>query len=69
MYVNFRGKQAYLYKNDATIVRQFRASADIVNAQVSGDGENAVVALTQVDGKTLLYKSNGSIIRISRAKR
>lgn len=38
MYVNFKGRSAYLYQNDAVMVRQFRSAADIVNAQVSGDG-------------------------------
>lgn len=69
MYVNFKGRSAYLYKEDASIIRQFRVAADIVNAQVSGAGENAVVALTTVDGKTFLYRSNGSIIRMIRPKR
>lgn len=63
MYVNFKGKNAKLYTDTKQIVRQFNVAADIVNAQVSGDGENAVVALTMKNGKTVLYKSNGTIVR------
>lgn len=63
MYINFKGKSAVLYNDVKTVIRRFRASADIVNAQVQGDGENAVIALTMKNGKTLLYKSNGTIIR------
>jgi len=36
---------------------------DIVNAQVQGSGDDAVVALTMKNGKTYLYKSNGTLIR------
>lgn len=63
MYINFKGRSAKLYNDNKQIVRQFRVAADIVNAQVSGAGENAVVALTMKNGKTVLYKSNGTIIR------
>lgn len=63
MYVNFRGKTASLYDNNSAIIRRFTTNADIVNAQVSGSGMDAVVALTMVNGKTWLYKSNGEIIR------
>lgn len=37
--------------------------ADVVNAQVTGFGQNAVVAITMVNGKTELYKSNGTLVR------
>ena len=63
MYVNFKGKTAKLYKDNKQIVRQFKVQSDIVNAQVSGAGENAVVALTMKNGKTVLYKSDGTIMR------
>ena len=63
MYVNFKGKSATLYDDYKTVIRHYRANADIVNAQVQGSGENAVVALTMKNGKTILYKSNGTIVR------
>lgn len=63
MYVNFKGKVAKLYTDYKVLVRQFRAQSEIVNAQVQGSGSNATVALTMKNGKTILYKSNGQIIR------
>lgn len=63
MYVNFKGKTAQLYTDEKKIIRQFRTNADIVNAQVSGKGKDALVALTMKNGKTVLYKSNGQIVR------
>ncbi len=63
MYVNFKGKTAQLYTDEKKIIRQFRANAEIVNAQVQGKGKDATVALTMKNGKTILYKSNGQIIR------
>jgi hypothetical protein len=62
-YVSFKGRDAKLYKNNRQIVRQFRVAADIVNAQIQGAGDNAVVAITMKNGKTVLYKSNGTVIR------
>jgi hypothetical protein len=62
-YMTFKGKNAKLFADDKTIIRHFRAKADIVNAQVQGYGKDAVVALTTKDGKTILYKSDGTIIR------
>lgn len=63
MYINFKGRTAWLYTNEKKIVRQFRANADIVNAQVQGSGKDAIIALTTKNGKTILYKSNGQIVR------
>lgn len=63
MYVNFKGKTAQLYNDYKQIIRQFRANAEIVNAQVQGSGKDATVALTMKNGKTILYKATGQIIR------
>lgn len=63
MYVNFKGKSAQLYTDTKQIVRRFRTSADIVNAQVHGAGDTAVIALTMKNGKTIMYKSDGTILR------
>lgn len=63
MYVNFKGKTAQLYTDTKQLVRRFRASSDIVNAQVQGAGDTAVVALTMKNGKTVLYKSDGTLLR------
>lgn len=63
MYITFKNRQASLYNDTKQIVRQFRTSSDIVNAQVSGSDKNAVIALTMKNGKTVLYRSDGTIIR------
>ena len=63
MYVNFKGKVAQLYTNEKKIIRQFRAAAEIVNAQIQGSGKDAIIAITMKNGKTVLYKSNGQLVR------
>lgn len=63
MYMTFKNKQASLYTDTKQIIRQFRTNCDIVNAQVSGSGKNAIVALTMKNGKTILYRSDGTVIR------
>ena len=63
MYITFKNRQASLYNDTKQIVRQFRTNSDIVNAQVSGSDKNAVIALTMKNGKTVLYRSDGTIIR------
>lgn len=63
MYVNFKGKAAQLYHNNKQIIRQFRVAAEIVNAQIQGSGQNAIIAITMKNGKTVLYKANGQIVR------
>lgn len=63
MYVNFKGKNAKLYSDTKQIIRQFRMMSDIVNAQVSGTGNDAIIAITMKNGKTVLYKSNGQLVR------
>lgn len=63
MYVSFKGKTADLYNNSKQIIRRFRAATEIVNAQVQTSGKDTFVAITMKDGKTLLYKSNGQLVR------
>lgn len=63
MYVNFKGKIADLYSNSKQIIRRFRTASEIVNAQVQDAGKDTFVAITTKDGKTLLYKSNGQLVR------
>ena len=63
MFVQFSGKKADLYSNTKQFVRRFNVPHEIVNVQVSGDGANAVVAITMKTGKTSLYSWTGQIIR------
>lgn len=63
LYLNFKGKTAQLLNQNKQIIRKFSVSSEITNAQVTGTGQNAVIAITMKNGKTILYKSNGQIIR------
>ena len=63
LYLNFKGKIAQLLNQNKQIIRKFSVSSEITNAQVTGTGQNAVIAITMKNGKTILYKSNGQIIR------
>jgi hypothetical protein len=65
MFITFTGKKCSLYNDNKQIVRQFNVSNDIVNAQVSGFGNEATVAITMKNGKTILYKATGQIIRMT----
>lgn len=60
-YVEFRGKDCTLRNMEKRIVRKFFMSSDVVNAQVSGSGDNAIVAIVCKDGKTYTYRSDGRI--------
>jgi len=62
-YTNFKGKACDLYNDTKQIIRRFRVSDEIVNAQVTGSGNNAKVAITMRNGKTVVYKANGQMLR------
>lgn len=62
-FTSFSGKHVDLYDEYKRIIRRYNLHADVVNAQVSGAGQDAVVAIVCKDGKTYLYKSNGQLIR------
>lgn len=62
-YVNFKGKKADLYNQNKQLIRRFTTTAEIVNAQVTGAGKDSIIALTMKNGQTILYKSNGQVIR------
>lgn len=62
-YVTFYKKNVELRNMNKTLIRKFTMKADVVNAQVSGAGENASIAITMKDGKTYVYKSNGTLVR------
>ena len=62
-YATFSGKKVDLYNYNKQLIRRFNMKADVVNAQVSGAGQDAVIAIVCKDGKNFLYKSNGQLIR------
>lgn len=63
MYVSFKGKNCDLFTTNKQIIRRFRVSNDIVNVQIQGNGTNATISITMKNGKTVLYRANGQIIR------
>lgn len=63
-YVQLKNKrQVDLMNLDKQLIRRFNVKADVVNAQVTGAGQDAIVAITMSNGKTEVYKSNGVLIR------
>lgn len=62
-YATFSGKKVDLYNYNKQLIRRFNMKADVVNAQVTGAGQDAVIAIVCKDGKNFLYKSNGQLIR------
>ncbi len=62
-YATFSGKKVDLYNFNKQLIRRYNMKADVVNAQVSGSGKDAVVAIVLKDGKSYLYKSNGQMLR------
>lgn len=62
-YATFSGKRVDLYNYNKQLIRRFNMKADVVNAQVSGSGKEAYVAIVCKDGRNYLYKSDGQLIR------
>ena len=63
--IQFDSRQATLYRTSGCFVRRFtpRGSANIVQATVSGEGEDAMVTLNYDNGRADVYYSNGTICR------
>lgn len=62
-YATFLKKRVDLYNLDKQLIRRFNMKAEVVNAQVSGAGKESIVAITMKDGKTVIYKSDGTLVR------
>ena len=62
-YAEFKGKTCNLRNLEKKIIRRFIMQSDIVNAQVSGAGDDAIVAIVCKDGHSYVYSSNGNLIR------
>lgn len=63
MFTSFKGRTVDLYDDYAKIIRRFQMRADVVNAQISGSGKDATIAITMKDGHYEVYKSTGMLIR------
>lgn len=62
-YAEFKGKAVTLRNLEKRLIRKFMMKTDVVNAQVSGYGENSQVAIVMKDGKTYVYSASGKLIR------
>ena len=62
-YATFKGKKVDLYRYDKRLLRRFNLKADVVNAQVQKAGKDTYVAVVTTDGRSYLYKSNGTLVR------
>lgn len=62
-YAEFKGRTVTLRNLEKRLIRKFVMKADVVNAQVSGYGDNSQVAIVMKDGKTYVYSSSGRLIR------
>lgn len=63
--VAFKGKEVSIFFQDGSLLRRFKAKAEIVTAQITKSNTNPVVALTTKDGKFELYRTDGTLIRRS----
>lgn len=62
-YASFHGKTVSLYNQYKQLIRKFNAKANVVTAVTQDMGDDTYIAVTTVQGKTYLYKSNGQLIR------
>ena len=61
--IEFKGKKCKIFNDNKQILRQITVSNEIVNAQVVGSGNSAIISITMKNGKCVLYKGTGQIIR------
>lgn len=62
-YATFHKQEVELRRYTKQLVRKFHMNADVINAQVSGEGKNATIAITTINGQTYIYKWDGTLIR------
>lgn len=62
-YAEFSGKAVTLRNMERRMIRKFMMQSEVVNAQVSGSGANAKVAIVMKNGKTYVYGADGRLIR------
>jgi hypothetical protein len=63
MFVTFKGKKVDLYTDYKSLIRRFNVKADVVNAQVQAAGDKTYVAIVMSNGKSVVYDSDGRLIR------
>ena len=62
-YAEFKDKTVTLRNMEKRLIRKFLMKSKVINAQVSGYGDNSQVAIVMEDGKTYVYSSSGRLIR------
>ena len=62
-YAEFKDKTVMLRNMEKRLIRKFLMKSKVIDAQVSGYGDNSQVAIVMEDGKTYVYSSSGRLIR------
>ena len=62
-YAEFSGKTCTLRNLEKRLIRKFVMAADVINAQVSGYGDDTKVAIVMKNGQTHVYSASGRLIR------
>lgn len=63
MIATFKNKRCLIYNDNMQLIRQFSVPYEIVNVQISGQGNAANISITTKNGKVFLYKATGQLIR------
>lgn len=63
MFCEWTGNRVKLYDDNRRFVRQYSVRFPVRSVQVSGDGNNARVAISMENGRTSLYQGDGRLIR------
>lgn len=63
MFCEWNGNHVKLYEDSRRLLRQYTVRYPVKCVQVSGEGNDARVSITMVNGHTSLYKGDGRLIR------
>lgn len=63
MYCEWSGKTTKLYRDTRRLWRTFTTPRPVRSVQVTGEDNEAVVAITMEDGHTHVYQGSGRLIR------
>lgn len=63
MFCEWKGNTTSLYFDNRVLLRKFNTRQPVQCAVVSGEGNDARVSITMVNGKTELYQGNGVLLR------
>jgi len=63
MFCEWSGNHVKLRYDDRRILRTYSVRFPVQCAQVTGEGNDAKVAITMTNGRTVLYSGDGRLIR------